>query len=410
MKISLTLICCTLFVLFCPLVSQECIGQKSDEFIYGKITTKSNDTYVGFMRWGLEELAWHDVFNSVKVSDEHKKQKAEDKNKNLWKDFSWDLSSIWENKYREVSHTFACFFGDIKAIYPHSSSTLDLELKNGIHISLEGGSNDVGTTIQLYDFELGLVKIAWNKIKSIEFSQAPYLVKRPFGDLIYGTVDTYKKGAIEGYIKWDLDERTTQDVLDGYGSNGNNKIKFEDIRWIKKYKEGVILKQGTGTELFLKGTNDVNSENRGIAIYNHDIGRIEIGWNDFNSLEIHKNIRKGPSYNDFKAPKGINAVVKTYSSEELSGMIVYDIDEKWEFEFLDGDDDNIKYQIPFRNIKSIYPKNKSYSMVKLRNGDQILLGERQDVSSSNDGILIFTKTSEEPIHIQWSDVKEIDIK
>lgn len=385
-------------------------AQHSSAFIYGSITTSSGERYSGFMRWGKEELAWHDVFNSVKLRDKDSQYAREDKDKSLWEDFSWDISSIWEDKYRETSHTFACFFGDIRAIYPKSGSKLDLELKNGVVIKLEGGSNDVGTTIYMHDYELGLVKIDWRKIKEIRFSQAPVLIKPPYGDLLYGEVETYKKGSIEGFIKWDLDERVGTDVLDGYNDYGEHEVEFGKIRSIKKHDNGSWIKLRSGKEFFLRGTNDVNSGNRGIAVYNNNIGRIEISWREFKGLTLLDRVQRGPSYNDFGPPVGIEASVKTYSDDRHDGLIVYDIDEKWEIELIDGDDDYIKYQIPFRNVKAIYPKNKSYSIVYLKDGTQLLLGERQDVSGNNDGLLLFVKSEKKPKHLPWSEIIEINIK
>ena len=385
-------------------------AQNGDEYIYGTLVTKSNERYTGFMRWGKEELAWHDVFNSVKIEDKHAGYRShESEDKSLWKDFSWNISSIWEDKYRETSHTFACLFGDIRSIYPKSGSKLELELKNGTVLKLEGGSNDVGGVILVEDYELGLVKISWSKIKSIHFEQAPYLYEPPFGDLIYGKVYTYRKGVLEGFIKWDLDERAGHDIINGYTSEGEQEIEFRHVKAIRKHENGCYITLNSGREFFIKGTNDVNSGNRGIAVYNHDVGRIEISWKEFKKLEIIKNRKKGPSYNDFNPPMGILAKVRTFDDQEHKGLIVYDIDEKWEIELIDGDDDYVKYQIPFRNVKSIYPKNKSYSIVYLKNGDQLLLGERQDVSGNNDGLLLFIKSEKNPRHIKWSEVIEINI-
>jgi hypothetical protein len=47
--------------------------------------------------------------------------------------------------------------------------------------------------------------------------------------------------------------------------------------------------------------------------------------------------------------------------------------------------------------------------VTLKNGDAILVGEGQDVSDSNDGILVFTQNSE-PKYISWDDLKEIEFR
>lgn len=389
-------------------------SQSSAEYIYGEITTRGNQRFKGFIRWGKEEIAWHDVFNSVKENNKessryiiHMKNKDEDKS--IWKDFNWNISSIWEDKYRQIDHTFACFFGDIKALYPLGNNRLKLELKNGKKLLLNGGTNDVGTELYVFDYKQGKVNIPWNKVDKIEFMQAPHMSRNPYGKLIYGTVYTYRKGAFEGYIKWDLDERVTNDLLDGFENNKEYRIPFGDIKKIKKHPQGSFVVDVHGKELLLNGTNDVNASNRGIAMYVDGVGRLEIPWKEFKSIGIHEPHKAGYSYNDFLDPQGIEASVYTYSGDEYYGKIVFDIDEKWELEFLDGNDDNINYQIPFRNIRTIYPKNKFYSIVILNNGKELLLGERQDVSGSNDGILIFEEGEEEPSVIEWADITEVSL-
>ena len=96
-----------------------------------------------------------------------------------------------------------------------------------------------------------------------------------------------------------------------------------------------------------------------------------------------------------------------FNGTSHEGQIIFDMDEFWDMEVLDGNDDYVEYQIPFRNIGKIIPKNRSYSLIVLRNGQEILLGDTQDVSSSNDGILILGNGSDKPINVDWDDIDEI---
>ncbi len=75
-------------------------------------------------------------------------------------------------------------------------------------------------------------------------------------------------------------------------------------------------------------------------------------------------------------------------------------------EILQGNDDDIEYIIPFRQIKSITPKNYDYSTVKLKNGQSLTLGEAQDVSDKNSGILVF-EGSKDPVYIPWEKVETV---
>ena len=74
---------------------------------------------------------------------------------------------------------------------------------------------------------------------------------------------------------------------------------------------------------------------------------------------------------------------------------------------MDGEDNSIEYKIPFRLIKSIRPMNRSYSRVKLRSGQELLLGEGQDVTDSNDGLLVFSNGDQEPVMVRWDNIDEI---
>ena len=104
------------------------------------------------------------------------------------------------------------------------------------------------------------------------------------------------------------------------------------------------------------------------------------------------------------------AEVVTYDGDKLYGAIAFDKDEIWDLEFIDGNDGNIKYQVPVRNIKMIKPKNSDYSLVVLKNGEQLFLGDSQDVSDSNDGILVFVDGNDEPFYVDWDEVDVIHFK
>jgi len=384
-------------------------AQHNKEFIYGTVYTEGGEEYTGFMRWGKEEIFWHDIFNSEKVGNKYIKSPEKAK-KSRWSDFDWSFSSLWEDKYKTSTHLFSCFFGDIKTLDIHSNSKVKLVFKNDAELELRGGSNDVGTTIYMYDYELGKIKLSWNKIERIDFFEAPADIKFPYGTPLYGTVST-RRNSFRGHIKWDLDERLTTDIMDGESRHGDQEIPFENIRNIEKLDDGVNLTFKSGRTMEIDGTNDCDSGNRGIAVFIEGVGSVEVPWKYFTEVEFEDSpIADALGYNDYTTPFGLDAEVHTFDGKVHSGPIVFDIDEMWEPEMLDGDDDHLEYQIPFRNIQSILPKNRSYSLINLRNGEQLLLGEGQDVSRNNDGVIIFIKSQKDPILIDWDDIDEIILK
>jgi len=55
-------------IIFSLLLGCNAYGQYNNSgYIYGTIITESDEEYTGFIRWGNEEMYWHDIFNSVKV-------------------------------------------------------------------------------------------------------------------------------------------------------------------------------------------------------------------------------------------------------------------------------------------------------------------------------------------------------
>ena len=379
-------------------------GQTNGQFIYGLITTEDGDEYEGFMRWGKEEMTWHDIFNSTKTDEEM--GKSSKTGGSLWGDFDWSISSLWKDKYRGSNHTFACQFGDIALLHIKRRDRVDVELKNGSIIKVDGGSNDIGATIRMQDYELGQVKFDWNRIEQIEFFQAPANRDPKYGKLLYGTAETRRGQRYTGFIKWDDDERMGYDILDGDSRNGEQKVPFENIVSIEKDDGGSQVTFRSGRQIFLDGSNDVSNGNRGIIVHSEGIGTIEIPWKYFEKLTL-EDPPIGPTYNNYLLPKALEGIVIRYDGTEHRGQIIFDMDELWDFEILDGEDDYVKYEIPFRNIKRIVPKNRSYSMVYLRNGEELLLGDTQDVSSNNDGVLIARDPNKKSISIDWDDIDEI---
>ncbi|MBO3698777.1 hypothetical protein [Roseivirga sp. E12] len=402
------------------IIANESKAQKNVA-IYGKVTTVSGDKYTGAIRWGgsnsqKAELFWVELFNGTKTSNDFMSFLSKSEIKELsgreesdsWLSLDLGVLSIWEDKFSRTQHEFKARFGDIKSIEPLRRDRAKVTLKNNVALEITGSnSEDFGATIVVMDFELGEIKLSWSRIDKVEFMAAPDGFDEIFGKPIYGVVDAGRKGTFKGLIAWDNDERLMTDILDGKDRDGDKKIPFRSIQKIAKNRNGVDLTLRSGRTLFLTGSNDVNQENRGVVVYDPDYGLVKVGWRDFVDLEIDDDESTSMDYNDFPVSKGINATVVTIDGDEFKGLVAFDLDEAWEFEILDANDDRVEYQIPFRNIKSIIPKNSNYSMVEMKNGERLLLGDHRDVSSDNAGVLVFVSKSGDPEYIRWSKIDEI---
>lgn len=390
---------------------------QDDGFIYGKITTIDDKSFEGPIRWGKEEVFWTDMFNVAKEENNNlsylnREQREKLEERHHWNNGFVHWVSAKVNYYRsdgyDHTHQFVCQFGDIKSIRPTGRSSVEVTLQNGDKFEFRGeGYNDIGTDVKIIDPEIGEIQFDWGRIEKIEFNSTPKLPAK-FGEPLYGTVETYA-GTFTGYVQWDHDERLTTDKLDGDTDDGDLSIDFGNIKSIER--EGysasqVVLKSGRDVEL--RGSNDVNSENRGIIVTSDKFGRIDIPWDEFKKVTFEEKASgKLRSYGDFGSQKKLEGTVVTRSGESHKGRIIYDLDEESNYEVLQGKSNDIEYIIAFGDIKTITPKNYDFSDVELKNGEKILIGEGQDVSDKNTGILIFAGSGD-PVYVSWEDVKEIN--
>jgi len=404
MKISFTIILIVLISIPSFLAAQNQQG-----FIHGTITTIEGDSYTGALRWGKEEIYWTDFFNATKTENQFLDY-VEDDELQANRTDSWSKKWMsWSGSRYENIHQWVCQFGDLRSIQVLGRSKIKIELKDGQSMRLGDGSNDVGATVKVMDSELGVVELSWNRIDRIDFSKTPSRLEDVFGERLYGIVET-SQGSFEGIVQWDHDERISTDQLDGESEDGDFSIKFGKIQSIENQRDESLVTLLSGRKLQLEGTNDVDDGNRGIIVTIEGLGRVDIPWEEFKKVTFdHGKRYSGPAYNDFPTPGPLNGRAATTDGRIFTGKIAYDLDETLDIEIIQGKDNEIEYLIPLKNISKIAPKSYDFATVTLKNGNSILIGEGQDVSDRNDGILIFTD-SREPEYVSWDELKEIDFK
>ncbi len=394
------------------LLSSVLKAQSDQGYIYGSVITIDDKSYTGQIRWGNEETFWNDIFNSTKDKNPHLQYLDRDDYDHIKQyhqpdeEDQWNFWKMWEDSYSNYTHTFAVRFGDLRSIKIIDRDEVEVEFKNGNKKQLDGGSNDIGTRIGVFDQEIGEIRIDWARIDRIEFKETPRELKYKFGEPLLGTVTT-TLGDFQGLVQWDHEECLSSDRLDGDSDDGNVSIPMGNIAILAKENEGSMVTFRSGRKLFLSGTNDVDEDNRGIIVKERDVGNVKIGWDDFESVAfVAQAMDSGPAYSSYGPPTELSGIVLTVEGEKHKGRIVYDLDEAWDFEILHGNDHDLEYIIPFRNIRSVAPKNYNYSTVELKNGKRLLLGDSQDVSDEHDGLLVFSN-GEEPHYIPWEEVEKV---
>lgn len=389
------------------------VSAQDEGFIYGKVTTEDGDVYEGPLRWGKEEVYWTDMFNASKRENKNldylsnreldRLEDRYDDNDNLISRF---VNISWDDDDNRFVHEFSTEFGNLAALRIRHGNRVEVKLKNGDNIEVDGsGYNDIGAKITVLDRELGKIRLSWSNLEEIEFLPTPSRLDDKFGEPLYGTVFC-DLGEFTGFVQWDHDERVGADILDGEEDGDDYEIAFNKIESIERdgYSSSLV-KLKSGRTLDLRGTNDVDDDNKGIIVTVKGLGRVDIEWDDFDRVEFRDAPDSGPAYSSFSSPEKIKGTVEVDNGDRHSGEIIYDLDEEYTFELLNGENDDVKFIIPFSNIREIEPRGSDEAAVTLKSGDTIILEDGQDVSEKNLGLLI--KTGSDRMYVPWDRINKI---
>ncbi|MEM7349955.1 MAG: hypothetical protein AAF657_04060 [Acidobacteriota bacterium] len=376
-------------------------------FIYGKISTRSGSTYEGRLRWGKEEAFWGDHFNSSKEDRPYldKAPRRDRREKESFKIFGITIGTRWEEF--SDGRSLIARFGDIRRIEVRRGDEAVLVMKNGSEVEIDGGSNDLGGKVKVWDQEIGQVDVRWNQIEEIEFLPTPSDLEVAEHRL-FGTIDT-RDGQFEGFIQWDQDECLSTDKLDGETRDGEMSIEMGRIHILERETRNstrVVLH--SGREFVLEDSNDVDSDNRGIFVEDPRFGRVLVEWDAFERLELSEPDNNGPRYEDFTPAKPLIGKVTGEDGKVHQGRIVYDLDEVETWEILGGDRGDLEYHIPFGLVASIIPSGHDSSQVVLKSGEELKLADTADVGGEHDGILVLDGEESEPVYLAWNEVRRID--
>lgn len=381
----------------------------NEGFLYGEVETRSGNTYKGRLRWGDEEAFWGDFFNSSKDERPWVEDAPRDfrRRREAIEIFGVEIGSRWDD-YRG-GRQFIAPFGAVEELRIRGRNDLTARMKGGFEIDLDGGSNDIGAKIHVWDDSLGEIALQWREIERVRFLSTPSNLDVGGVTRLYGTLYTDDGRTFEGWIQWDQDECLSTDELDGETRDGDLEIEMGRIRSIERrsrWGSNVVLQDGR--ELLLEGTNDVDDDNRGIFVEDETWGRVLVRWDAFDRLDFQTPKTAGPSYDDYPEGEPLRGTVETRRGDKLSGRIVYDLDESESWEFLNGDYRDVEYNIPFYKIERIEPRGSNASLVTLASGEKIELDDSADVDDGNGGIAVITSGDTEYVH--WSDVRSIEFE
>lgn len=381
--------------------------------IYGRLTTVDGDVFEGLIRWDKNEGSWVDILNGSKeLPRSHRKRyrKKYRERKKTIKILGLSITRSRDYEYSSGSAQAGIRFGHIEVLEVIDDDTILLTLKSGETVELENYSTDIGDSIRelvIEDKNEGEIELEWDDLERIDFMQGAADLSSNFGERLYGTLTTRRGDEFTGWVCWDVDELFTKDILDGNQKRRKRKVKFGKIDAIERYSSKaatVILKNGD--ELLLRGTNDVDDDNRGIIISDMGLGQVDVEWDEFDRLEFQS--PPGPvTYDEFDGGHLLEGTVYTEDGEQYTGRIRWDDDEEYTWEVLDGDKRDVEFDIEFGYIKEIEKKSYRSSIVTVWDGRSFELRGSNDVDDDNKGVFIELENGDE-IEVEWDDFDRVE--
>ena len=225
--------------------------------LHGTLTTGRGAEFTGYITWDVDEIHSTDILDG-------------------------------EADGRE----YQIPFGAIRTIEQHGPVAARVVLHTGERITLFG-TNDVDRSnrgITVSDPGLGQVKIPWDYFGSVRFhGTRSEGSRRDFdgGRPLHGTVITASGDAMSGQIKWDRDEYSTWEMLNGRSAGIDFAIEFSRIERIVKNGAGSTVFLRDGRSYDLEGSNDVDSGNRGVVVTSGDQEYV-VDWRNFRELRLDR--------------------------------------------------------------------------------------------------------------------------
>lgn len=396
---------------------------RPEDRIYARVTTAGGDVLEGYLRWDRNEASWADFLDGQKELPWEHLAEAEALDPVLAEEgrrsrsieafgvrITWDVD---DDAAPELA-TSAVRFGRLAWLVVVDDRRARIGLKDGTEIELRGGSSDLGRGMRALvvdDARRGEVELRWRDLDRIEFMEAPAGAPSPRERRLHGTVVTRGGLELTGYVAWDIDEVFESDELDGESEDGADRAielgEIAAIEWDSPRSARVVLR--SGEELILRGTNDVNDENRGIEVSDAALGRAIVPWDELDVVTFHAPEAAVAPYARFGGGPVLWGTVRSESGEEVEGAIRWDNDEAAGWELLDGRMDGVDLDIELDRVRSIEKRSDGRGVrVTLLDGRTFELEGSNDVDAGNKGVFV-TPENGETVLVKWEDFASVEL-
>ncbi len=366
--------------------------------LYGRIQTIDGVSYEGRLRWGGgQEAFWGDYFNGAKKENPWVALVPAGrlpKERGGFEIFGLQIGE--REKTADLGRLFMTRFGDIARIEADGRD-VRVTLKSGTAIALQRSeASDFDDGVRVWDRARGMADLDSLRIRVIELLAAPKGGAAP--DRLYGTVRT-ADGSFTGFLQWNREASQGSDEL----RDGEKKLRFDAIRSIARGAgEGCVVTMLDGSKVTLEG----GRAERGIYVDDARYGRVLVSWKAFGSLDFSAG-GSGPGYDDFPAGKALAGTVTTQAGQQLTGRLVFDLDESETTDTLDAPWKGVDYTLPFGLVGSVVLAGNERAAVTLQSGEKLELELAGDLGGRNAGMLVFVGGGQKAEYVAWGEVREI---
>ncbi len=394
-------------VLAATAVAGNAEAADSRGFLYGRVETTGGEVHTGFLRWGDQEIAWDDLFQSGKTALPHADDPAiprasSERKRVRFMGITLEFGDDDDDRRRTVTVRF----GDLAAIAPQGEGKATLRLKNGDALEVEGYADDVSSDVVVIDPAGAEVEVPWTRLAAVTFLPVPPGAARG-AQRLYGDVET-DAGTFTGFVTWDKSLGLSTDLLEGERGDERLELPLGDIAAINRlgqHRSEITLRDGR--ELTLRGTRHVSRGNRGLLVEDARYGKVEIPWDTFDKVVLRDPPDSGPGYDDYPARGALSGTIVTTDGASRTGRLVFDLDEAETWEMLNGSDKEVAFDIPLHRVAAIARQGADGSVVTLTGGETLQLEAGQDVSEDNAGVLVLGAAAGDGRYVPWADVTEI---
>lgn len=298
--------------------------------------------------------------------------------------------------------------GSVVSAQRLAERSLLLTLTSGqvVELQVPGGDGGPGYEEIHVDGPAGQgTTVPWGAVASVEFQVRGDPVSSG-QQRLRGTVEDRWGQQFAGAITWSRTVALRSDSIVGRDGEG---VSLEEVRELRRTDQGSTEVTLTGGESrTLSGTRTTGRGHRGVEVMDPTLGRVRIPWRD-----VRRVILSPGDSGDHAAPRldRLTGTVADRNGDERTGTIIWDGDEAWGWEFLDGEWRDLEFSVVFSEIDRIRRESSRSARVFLKDGRAFELRGSNDVSDGNRGILVTSGDPEDPaadwILVPWDELAEV---